>query len=182
MPLGALTVPSTCTVATTKPALPGGKGGPPVLCSLTSGTNGSRFPTSEIWGLAVALASATAGVAAGAAAAAALALWPVLFAGLACAPTPWTRQKDNARAVKSLIDVLASLIVFALSLHRRCSRRCSCGCRCICRFGKERSDGHNTRDRGSRYHMEVAGATGLAADALQFQVANVDDSGQSAQL
>src|SRR5580700_12253431 len=180
MPLGALTVPSTCTVATTKPALPGGKGGPPVLCSLTSGTNGSRFPTSEIWGLALALASA-AGVAAGAAAGAALALWPVFFAGLACAPAPGTRQKVNARAVKSLIDVLASLIVFALSLHRRCSRRCSCGCRCICRFGKERSDGHNTRYRSSRYHAKV-GSARLVGDAGQLQITHIDDPRQSAQL
>src|SRR5277367_604206 len=98
MPLGELTVPSTCTVATTRPALPGGNTGPPVLCSLTRGTNGSRLPTSEIAGVPGFAAASAAGAAAGAAAEAVLALWRTLATGLACAEAAGIRQQDNARA------------------------------------------------------------------------------------
>src|SRR5580658_4541941 len=154
MPLGERTAPSTRMVATTKPALPGGKGAPPPgLCSLTRGTKGSRSATFTIAGLgAAALAS---GACFGAAA---LALCAGFLAGLACGAGAWarvagTRQRDKASAVRSMLNAFGSLIVVVLSLCRRSWRRRRR--RSVCRLREESSNGHDAGDGGSGSHSII---------------------------
>jgi hypothetical protein len=93
------------------------------LLALTSGKNGSRLPTSAIFGFAAAPASGAAFAAAGAE----LFLCIVFFAGAVCAQLPDTRQKETASPARSLAELLTSFIVFALSLRCRAGR-CSGAC------------------------------------------------------
>src|SRR5271156_1886119 len=185
MPLGERTAPSTRMVATTNPALPGGKGGPPPgLCSLTRGTKGSRSATFTTAGLgAAALAS---GACLGAAA---LALCADFLAGLACAGAgacacacarvAGTRQKDKASAVRSMLNAFGSLIVVVLSLCRRwCSRRRR---RSVCRLREESGNSHDAGDRGSGSHA-ISGIRPFGGGAVEFKIANIDDAREPAQL
>src|SRR5271170_143884 len=174
MPLGERTAPSTRMVATTNPALPGGKGGPPPgLCSLTRGTKGSRSATFTTAGLgAAALAS---GACLGAAA---LALCADFLAGLACAGAgacacarvAGTRQKDRASAVRSKLNAFGSLIVVVLSLCRRSCRR----------LREESGNGHDARDGGSG-RQTIIGIRSFGG-AGELEIANIDDAREPAEL